>query len=223
MLLGHSAPLPAVQRARISQELGTVNRGSALPRHVLTALQHNLPVSQGRWHLRAPACGTFPGHEHSWLLTRLPQGKPAGPQATPRLNFGGAHSQPAPASEPQSALAAARSVAFAHRHCSCPDLNPGCAALTGGKGGCSVHGIKQFADVEIPYHTRSRTHRQPTNTAADQNTHLVNSTKFPINQGQHPVFLEDAAASQPLRHTKSRLSVLSNRKQMAHVSSESAH
>lgn len=60
-------------------------------------------------------------------------------------------------------------------------------------------------------------HRQTTNTATDQNTHLVNSITLPINRGQHPIFLEDTGASPDTRAYK----VLSKRGQMPHARDKS--
>lgn len=81
--------------------------------------------------------------------------------------------------------------------CCCPVLIPDHAALGRGKGGRLIHRFKWLADVGIPCYTGCRMHRQTTSTAADQNTHLGNSS-LPVNREQHPIFLEDVSRCFPI-------------------------
>lgn len=113
--------------------------------------------------------------------------------------------EPGAASEPP--LASARPVACAQPQCSCPDL------AVGGRG-CSAPRIKWLADVGIPHYTGCRVHRHTTNTATDQNIPSANSSTLPINRGQLPFLWKEPEPLQTLSHTKSWLSVPSQRHQM---------
>lgn len=150
----------------------------------------------GAWHLRVSGFG-YPAPSVSSCLAA----------GSPQLLSSWAL-EPGAASEPP--LASARPVACPQPQCSCPDLTP-TAPHSQGRGGCSAPRIKWLADVGIPHFT---VHRHTTNTATDQNIHSVNSRTLPINRGQLPFLWKEPEPLQTPSHTKSWLSVPSQRHQM---------
>lgn len=98
--LGHSAPPLTIQKARKTQELDAVNRGSTIPRHVLIALR------------RKPA--HEPGELGTWLWDTLPWLiSPALLQGFHRENWSPSWISEVPA-QSRVALAAARPAACPH-------------------------------------------------------------------------------------------------------------